>query len=80
MIDLEAEPKSKGCEACAAAGVAWKELRICLTCGAVGCSDDSPGQHALAHFQATGHPIICSFEEGQSWRWCYLDETYLDWE
>lgn len=55
----------------------WLHLRLCLACGHVGCCDDSPGQHATAHFHASGHPIIRSIEPGETWSWCYVDETGL---
>ena len=68
------EPRSDGCAECLRAGGIWFHLRLCLTCGHVGCCDRSPGQHATAHFRAAGHPVIRSFEAGEAWRWCYLDE------
>jgi uncharacterized UBP type Zn finger protein len=58
-------------------GGKWLHLRICLTCGQVGCCDDSPNRHASAHAHATGHPIIRSLEPGEEWCWCYLDEVAL---
>ena len=51
---------------------------MCLTCGHVGCCDSSKGKHATKHFEATGHPIMQSAEPGQSWRWCYVDEIYVE--
>jgi len=66
-----------GCEECLAAGDGWLHLRICLECGHVGCCDDSPGRHATAHAQATGHPIIRSLEPREDWAWCFVDETAL---
>ena len=53
------------------------KLRMCLTCGAVGCCDSSPGRHARAHFEATGHPTMRSVEPGETWAWCYPDQAYL---
>jgi uncharacterized UBP type Zn finger protein len=70
--------RSNGCEACQAQGSAWNELRVCLSCGHVGCCEDSPQAHALAHFNATGHPMIASFERGETWGWCYVDRRYFD--
>jgi uncharacterized UBP type Zn finger protein len=52
-------------------------LRMCLTCGHIGCCDNSKNKHATGHFQTQGHPIIRSFEPGEDWRWCYADETLL---
>jgi len=49
-------------------------LRLCLTCGQVGCCDDSKNKHATAHFHSTGHPVIESLEPGENWRWCYVDK------
>jgi uncharacterized UBP type Zn finger protein len=67
-----------GCEECLATGGRWVHLRLCLSCGHVGCCDSSPGRHASAHFRLSAHPIVQSFEPGEGWRWCYVDETYLD--
>lgn len=73
----EAEPQTtEGCQDCLAIGFTnWVHLRLCLTCGSVGCCDSSPHQHATKHFKNTGHPVMRSFEPGESWRWCYEDET-----
>jgi uncharacterized UBP type Zn finger protein len=67
-----------GCEECLATGSRWVHLRLCLSCGHVGCCDSSPGRHASAHFRRTAHPVIRSFEPGEGWQWCYVDEIYLD--
>jgi uncharacterized UBP type Zn finger protein len=72
------EPGSEGCEGCLGQGDRWVELRLCLTCGHVGCCDSSKNQHANRHWQATGHPVIRSFQPGQDWRWCYPHRDYLD--
>ncbi|MCU1536726.1 MAG: Na+/H+ antiporter [Humibacillus sp.] len=64
-----------GCEECLRDGTAWVHLRMCLTCGHVGCCDSSEGKHADAHFADTGHPVMRSIEPGETWRWCYVDET-----
>ncbi|WP_114559213.1 Na+/H+ antiporter [Desertihabitans aurantiacus] len=68
------EPRTRGCARCEAEGLDWVHLRLCLTCGQVGCCDSSTGRHATSHFQQTGHPVMRSFEPGEQWRWCYLDE------
>jgi EmrB/QacA subfamily drug resistance transporter len=68
-------PRSGGCEECLRLGTRWVHLRVCLSCGYVGCCDSSKHRHATAHFWATQHPIVRSLEPGESWRWCYLDET-----
>jgi len=72
------EAHTRGCEECLALGEPWTELRVCLTCGHVGCCEDSRHAHALAHYQATGHPMIASIERGQHWGWCYIDRKYFD--
>ena len=66
-----------GCQECLALGSEWVHLRLCLTCGHVGCCDSSPLRHARAHAFAVGHPIVQSFELGEDWRWCYVDETFV---
>jgi uncharacterized UBP type Zn finger protein len=68
---------SSGCEDCLKIGGEWVNLRICLTCGHVGCCDDSPNRHATKHNHATGHPIIQSFNPGESWIYCYPDDALL---
>jgi uncharacterized UBP type Zn finger protein len=73
----EVTPGTQGCAECLASGGRWVQLRLCLICGHVGCCDSSPGKHAAAHFHATQHPIIQSFQPGEDWRWCFVDETYL---
>jgi uncharacterized UBP type Zn finger protein len=64
-----------GCEECLRDGTKWLHLRICLSCGHVGCCDDSPERHATAHYHSTSHPIIRSLEPGEEWSWCYIDEV-----
>lgn len=71
-------PRTDGCEECMAEGRAWTELRVCLTCGHVGCCEDSPGRHALLHHERTGHPMICSYERLETWGWCYPHHRYFD--
>ena len=73
-----AAPASKGCEACLALGASWTELRVCLTCGHVGCCEDSEHTHALQHFQSTGHPLIAPLAVGEEWLWCYAHRRYVD--
>ena len=66
-----------GCEECLAMGDTWVHLRECLSCGHVGCCDSSKNRHATAHFRATEHPLMRSFQPGENWAWCYLDEVML---
>ena len=67
------EPSSKGCKECLEAGDEWVHLRLCMTCGHVGCCDSSRNKHATRHFHATKHPVVKSFEPGEDWAWCYVD-------
>jgi uncharacterized UBP type Zn finger protein len=62
------------CEDCVKSGSEWLHLRMCLTCGHVGCCDQSPNKHATAHYHASKHPLIRSAEPGENWTWCYVDE------
>ena len=71
-------PSAEGCEDCLRTGGAWVHLRLCMECGHVGCCDDSPKKHATKHFHTTNHPIIKSFESGEDWGWCYLDEVFFE--
>ena len=64
---------TQGCEDCLAAGSSWVHLRLCLSCGHVGCCDSSPQRHATKHFHEIAHPVMRSFEPGETWRWCFVD-------
>ncbi len=68
----------KGCEECLKMGDTWVHLRLCLTCGHVGCCDSSKNKHATKHAHATEHPIIKSFEPGEDWRYCYPDDLFME--
>jgi uncharacterized UBP type Zn finger protein len=70
-------PKSDGCEECLAMGDEWVHLRLCLSCGHVGCCDDSKNKHATKHFRKSKHPVVSSLEPGEDWRWCYVDEQFV---
>ena len=73
-----APSSSAGCEGCLAIGAeTWAHLRLCLGCGHVGCCDSTPYRHAREHAQASDHPVMRSFEPGESWRWCYLDDRVV---
>ena len=74
------DPDTPGliCPECRESGYdAWAHLRMCMTCGHVACCDSSPHRHATAHHEATGHPVMQSFEPGEAWRWCYVDHRLL---
>ncbi|WP_349258635.1 UBP-type zinc finger domain-containing protein [Steroidobacter sp.] len=70
-------PTSRVCEECLRLGNTWIHLRVCRTCGHVGCCDDSKNRHARKHFDAMSHPIITSMEPGETWSWCFLDRTLV---
>lgn len=74
----DVKPSGDGCVECLADGGRWVHLRVCMTCGHVGCCDSSPGRHATAHFHADGHPIVQSYEPGERWWWCYLDNAVFE--
>jgi CPA1 family monovalent cation:H+ antiporter len=65
----------KGCEECLRDGTEWVHLRLCMSCGHVGCCDSSTQKHGTKHFEETGHPVMRSFEPGEAWRWCFVDEV-----
>ena len=73
-IDVSIPPSGPGCVECEQSGGWWYHLRRCATCGHVGCCDTSPSQHATAHWRTTGHPIVRSYEPGESWFWDYRSE------
>lgn len=78
LTDVPAAPKPPlACPACERDASRWVHMRMCVTCGSVGCCDSSPGLHALAHFKETGHPVMRSIEPGEAWAWCYVDRAYL---
>ncbi len=67
-----------GCEECLASGGRWAHLRLCQECGHVGCCDNSPGKHATKHFHALQHAVMRSFERGEDWSWCYVDQLFIE--
>lgn len=69
-----------GCEDCLAIGGWWVHLRVCRSCGRVGCCDSSPNRHASAHARAASHPIVTSLEPGEDWSYCYADDAWLELE
>ncbi len=73
----DAPGPAEACEDCLRIGGLWVHLRLCLTCGHVGCCDSSPNRHATKHASASEHPIVWSFEPGEDWRWCYVDQVMV---
>jgi uncharacterized UBP type Zn finger protein len=80
QVDSDVRPRGTGCEECLATGGRWVHLRVCMSCGHVGCCDQSPGKHATGHFRAVAHPIIQSYEPGEDWWWCYVDDLAFEVE
>jgi hypothetical protein len=77
-VGITALPEAvDGCEECLATGDPWCHLRMCLSCGHVGCCDSSPNRHATAHAESSGHPIIRSVQPGEDWAWCYVDQAVM---
>jgi uncharacterized UBP type Zn finger protein len=76
---VNVSPKTlDGCEECLKLGDTWVHLRLCLTCGNVGCCDESKNRHASAHFHTTSHPLVGPFEPDEQWGWCYVDELLFE--
>ncbi len=74
------EASGEGCVECMASGGRWVHLRRCVTCGHVGCCDSSPNRHATGHHRDTEHPLIQSFEPGEDWYWCFVDQIAFERE
>jgi CPA2 family monovalent cation:H+ antiporter-2 len=66
-----------GCEDCLRIESTWVHLRVCLSCGHVGCCDSSPNRHARAHYSAADHPLAASAEPGETWAYCFHDDTTI---
>lgn len=71
-------PNTNGCEECLKLGDSWVHLRLCESCGHVGCCDSSKNRHATKHFRKTKHPIVRSIEPGEDWGWCYADDLMIE--
>ena len=78
QIHKDMQPKTTGCEECMKSGDRWFHLRLCMTCGHVGCCDSSRNKHASKHSQATGHAVMRSLQPGETWGWCFVDKVELD--
>lgn len=72
------EPPTRVCAQCFAVGDNWPSLRMCVTCGAVGCCDTAKNKHARAHYEATGHPIVRAVRMDERWGWCYEDDAFFE--
>ena len=76
----EVAPSGTGCKTCLEIGGVWVHLRMCQTCGHVGCCDNSPNRHATKHFHESDHALVRSFEPGEGWFWCYKDRLFFELE
>jgi uncharacterized UBP type Zn finger protein len=74
QITVARPEQFEGCEDCLAIGGRWVHLRVCRSCGKVGCCDSSPNRHATKHARSTDHPIVSSLEPGENWSYCYPDD------
>ena len=77
IADVQPDPPD-GCGECKRIGDSWVHHRLCLPCGAVRCRDSSKNKHATAHFHETGHPLVQSYQPGEDWIWCYIDELAME--
>ena len=75
--DIDAKTPN-GCEECLQMGSKWVHLRLCLDCGHVGCCDSSPNKHSTKHYHHTKHPVIKSYQPGENWQWCFIDEVLVE--
>jgi uncharacterized UBP type Zn finger protein len=73
----DVQPRSDGCEDCLKVGDTWMQLRMCMSCGYVGCCNSSKNKHASKHYLATNHPVMKSLSLEDAFTWCYVDEVYL---
>jgi uncharacterized UBP type Zn finger protein len=80
QITIDPPDSVEGCEDCLRTGDRWVHLRVCLSCGHVGCCDSSKNKHASRHANEVGHPIVRSAEEGEWWCWCYVDSVMFELE
>ena len=72
------KPSGNGCTECLEGGGEWVHLRLCMSCGHVGCCDSSPSKHATKHAHRTQHPTLRSYEPGEDWAYCYPDDLMVD--
>ena len=75
QIHVDPPQEVPGCEDCLKTGDRWVHLRVCRSCGHIGCCDSSPNKHASQHAAASGHAIVTSLEPGENWSWCYVDQA-----
>ena len=76
-VNQNVNRNTEGREECEKIGSDWVHLRLCLTGGHVGCCDSSVNKHGTKHFESTGHLLIRSYEPGEKWKWCYVDQVFI---
>jgi len=77
-VEIDTPATGTGCEECLAMGAHWLHLRRCMRCGHIGCCDSSPNKHASKHSRAVGHALVQSFEPGEDWYWCFVDDLAFE--
>jgi uncharacterized UBP type Zn finger protein len=75
VVLFEPPGEIEGCTECMKIGSGWVHLRMCQSCGTIGCCDSSPNRHASHHARDAAHPVARSVEPGEDWSWCYVDEV-----
>jgi hypothetical protein len=80
QVKVDPPDDVEGCEDCLRTGDRWVHLRVCRTCGYVGCCDSSVNRHASKHAAAADHPIVTSLQPGESWSWCFVDQVPFELE
>jgi hypothetical protein len=75
QIKVDRPDRVDGCEDCLKIGGTWVHLRVCRTCGHVGCCDSSPNRHASKHVDESDHPVVTSLEPYEFWSYCYVDNV-----
>jgi len=75
---IPVKPSAAGCEECLKTGDTWVHLRLCMSCGHVGCCDQSKNRHSTKHFQSSRHPIIRSHQPDEEWGYCYIDDMFFE--
>ena len=78
LITAPVPESFEGCEECLKTGDPWVHLRVCRSCGKVGCCDSSPNRHASRHAREVGHPIVTSLEPGENWSFCFVDDVAFE--
>jgi hypothetical protein len=70
-------PSRPECPECLERHSSWRRLRLCCSCGHVGCCENSRYRHADRHFRETGHPVVRSIEPERLWSFCYVDQIRI---